>query len=325
MIFQSKEFTGQRPFKDVLIHGLIRDAEGRKMSKSLGNGVDPMDVIDKYGADSLRFFLLTGSTPGQDLRFHWERVESTWNFANKVWNASRFALMNMEGFMYEDMDLSGDLLLADKWILTRLNETIQSVTYNTDKYEFGEAGRYLYNFIWDELCDWYIEMAKLPLYGDDEAKKKTTRSVLAYVFDQTMRMLHPFMPFITEEIWQQLPHEGKSITVAHWPKIRNELHNEEASLQMKRLVDIIRSVRNIRAEFDTPMSKQVHVMIQAEIDEVARELEAEGAYLEHFCNPSDLVIATKVTVPEQAMTAVVSGAEVYLPLEGLIDFEKEIA
>ncbi|HEX6592987.1 MAG TPA: valine--tRNA ligase [Bacillota bacterium] len=324
MIFQSKEFTGQRPFKDVLIHGLIRDAEGRKMSKSLGNGVDPMDVIDKYGADSLRFFLLTGSTPGQDLRFHWERVESTWNFANKVWNASRFALMNMDGFTYEDIDLSGDLLLADKWILTRLNETIKMVTYNTNKYEFGEAGRYLYNFIWDELCDWYIEMAKLPLYGDNEEKKKTTRSVLAYVFDQTMRMLHPFMPFITEEIWQKLPHEGVSITVAQWPEVREEFHDEQAAKEMERLVSIIKSVRNIRAEVDTPMSKEITLLIQAKNDEIVEELTNERAYLERFCNPSELVIATEMDVPEKAMSAVVTGAEIFLPLEGLIDFDKEI-
>ena len=325
MIFQSIEFTGERPFKDVLIHGLIRDAEGRKMSKSLGNGVDPMDVIDKYGADSLRYFLLTGSSPGQDLRFHWEKVESTWNFANKVWNASRFSLMNMEGFTYEDIDLSGEKSLADKWILTRLNETIEQVTKNTNKYEFGEAGRYLYNFIWDELCDWYIEMAKIPLYGEDEAKKKTTRSVLAYVLDQTMRMLHPYMPFITEEIWQQLPHQGDSITVAKWPEVRTEFHDEEAAQQMKRLVAIIKSVRNIRAEVDTPMSKQIKLLIQAENETIKAELENERDYLERFCNPSELIIATKVDVPEKAMSAVITGAELFLPLEGLIDFDKEIA
>ncbi|HLR67113.1 valine--tRNA ligase [Virgibacillus alimentarius] len=324
MIFQSIEFTNERPFKDVLIHGLIRDAEGRKMSKSLGNGVDPMDVIDKYGADSLRYFLLTGSSPGQDLRFHWEKVEATWNFANKIWNASRFSLMNLEGFTYEDIDLSGEMLLADKWILTRLNETIEQVTKNTNKYEFGEAGRYLYNFIWDELCDWYIEMAKLPIYGEDEREKNTTRSVLAYVLDQTMRMLHPYMPFITEEIWQKLPHSGKSITVASWPKVREEFHDEEASSQMKRLVEIIKSVRNIRAEVDTPMSKQIKLLIHAENDEIVTELENERDYLEKFCNPSELKIGTDVDVPEKAMTAVVTGVELFLPLEGLIDFDKEI-
>ncbi|EQB35816.1 valyl-tRNA synthase [Virgibacillus sp. CM-4] len=325
MIFQSKHFTGRKPFNDVLIHGLIRDAEGRKMSKSLGNGVDPMDVIDKYGADSLRYFLLTGSTPGQDLRFHWEKVESTWNFANKVWNASRFSIMNLEGFSYEDIDLTGEKSLADKWILTRLNETIEQVTKNTDKYEFGEAGRYLYNFIWDELCDWYIEMAKLPLYGDDELKKKTTRSVLAYVLDQTMRMLHPYMPFITEEIWQQLPHQGSSITVANWPQVNHAFHDEKASQEMKRLVSIIKSVRNIRAEVDTPMSKQIKLLIQAENQAVINELKTHRDYLERFCNTSECTIATTVNVPDKAMTAVVTGAELFFPLEGLIDFDKEIA
>ncbi|MFN3367797.1 MAG: class I tRNA ligase family protein, partial [Exiguobacterium mexicanum] len=188
MIFQSLEFTGKQPFNDVLIHGLIRDSEGRKMSKSLGNGVDPMEVIDQYGADSLRWFLLTGSTPGNDLRFYWEKIESTWNFANKIWNASRFALMNMDGMKYEDIDLSGEKTLADKWILTRLNDTIDQVTRLVDKYEFGEAGRYLYNFIWEEFCNWYIEMAKLTLYGEDEAAKATTRSVLAYTLDSIMRL-----------------------------------------------------------------------------------------------------------------------------------------
>lgn len=324
MIFQSKEFTDQRPFKDVLIHGLIRDADGRKMSKSLGNGVDPMDVIEKYGADSLRYFLLTGSTPGQDLRFHWEKVEATWNFANKVWNASRFSLMNMEDFTYEDIDLSGEKSLADKWILTRLNEAIEQVTKNTNKYEFGEAGRHLYNFIWDELCDWYIEMAKLPLYGDDESEKRMTQSVLAYVLDQTMRMLHPYMPFITEEIWQQLPHQGESITVAAWPEAKSEFHNETASKEMKRLVSIIKSVRNIRAEVDTPMSKQIKLLIQAENEATVSELENNRNYLERFCNPSELTISTNVDVPEKAMSAVVTGAELFLPLEGLIDFDKEI-
>ncbi|ASN05094.1 valine--tRNA ligase [Virgibacillus necropolis] len=323
MIFQSLEFTGERPFKDVVMHGLIRDAEGRKMSKSLGNGVDPMDVIDKYGADSLRYFLLTGSSPGQDLRFYWEKVESTWNFANKIWNASRFCLMNMENFSYEDIDLSGEKSIADKWILTRLNETIEQVSKNTTKYEFGEAGRYLYNFIWDDFCDWYIEMAKLPLYGEDAPKKKTTQSVLAYVLDNIMRMLHPFMPFITEEIWQELPHQGESITVAKWPEVRKDLHDEQAMKEMERLVSIIKSVRNIRAEVNTPMSKQVKLLVQAEDETTVKELEFNRTYIERFCNTSELVIASSVDVPEKAMSAVVTGLELFLPLEGLIDIEKE--
>jgi valyl-tRNA synthetase len=256
MIFQALEFTGERPFEDVLIHGLVRDEQGRKMSKSLGNGVDPMDVIDQYGADSLRYFLSTGSSPGQDLRYSTEKVEAVWNFSNKIWNASRFALMNMNGMTYDEIDLSGEKSVADKWILTRLNETISNVTRLADRYEFGEVGRVLYNFIWDDFCDWYIEMAKLPLYGEDEAAKKTTRSILAYVLDNTMRLLHPFMPFITEEIWQNLPHQGESITVAAWPEVNEELTDTAAAEEMKLLVEIIRSVRNIRAEVNTPLSKK---------------------------------------------------------------------
>lgn len=324
MIFQGLEFTGKRPFKDVLIHGLVRDAEGRKMSKSLGNGVDPMDVIDQYGADSLRYFLATGSSPGQDLRYSTEKVESVWNFANKIWNASRFALMNMGGLTYEDIDLNGKKSVADEWILTRLNETIETVTNLAEKYEFGEVGRALYNFIWDDFCDWYIEMAKLPLYGEDETAKKTTRSVLAYVLDQTMRLLHPFMPFITEEIWQNLPHKGESITVAEWPKVRPELSNQEASEQMKLLVEIIRSVRNIRAEVNTPMSKKIAMIINAHDEKILDTLETNKAYLERFCNPEMLTIGVGVLAPEKAMTAVVSGAEIYLPLQGLINIEEEI-
>lgn len=324
MIFQGLEFTGKRPFKDVLIHGLVRDAEGRKMSKSLGNGVDPMDVIDQYGADSLRYFLATGSSPGQDLRYSTEKVESVWNFANKIWNASRFALMNMGGLTYEDIDLNGKKSVADEWILTRLNETIETVTNLAEKYEFGEVGRALYNFIWDDFCDWYIEMAKLPLYGEDETAKKTTRSVLAYVLDQTMRLLHPFMPFITEEIWQNLPHEGESITVAEWPKVRPELSNQEASEQMKLLVEIIRSVRNIRAKVNTPMSKKIAMIINAHDEKILDTLETNKAYLERFCNPEMLTIGVGALAPEKAMTAVVSGAEIYLPLQGLINIEEEI-
>ncbi|WP_370543803.1 valine--tRNA ligase [Geobacillus sp. 46C-IIa] len=324
MIFQGLEFTGKRPFKDVLIHGLVRDAQGRKMSKSLGNGVDPMDVIDQYGADALRYFLATGSSPGQDLRFSTEKVEATWNFANKIWNASRFALMNMGGMTYEELDLSGEKTVADHWILTRLNETIDTVTKLADKYEFGEVGRTLYNFIWDDLCDWYIEMAKLPLYGDDEAAKKTTRSVLVYVLDNTMRLLHPFMPFITEEIWQNLPHDGESITVASWPQVRPELSNEEAAEEMRMLVDIIRAVRNVRAEVNTPPSKPIALYIKTKDEQVRTALLKNRAYLERFCNPSELVIDMDVPAPEKAMTAVVTGAELILPLEGLINIEEEI-
>ncbi|KZE39986.1 valine--tRNA ligase [Bhargavaea cecembensis] len=325
MIFQGLEFTGERPFEDVLIHGLVRAEDGRKMSKSLGNGVDPMDVIDQYGADSLRYFLATGSSPGQDLRFSNEKVESVWNFANKIWNASRFALMNMDGLKYEEIDLSGEKSAADAWILTRLNETIETVTKLADKYEFGEVGRALYNFIWDDFCDWYIEMAKLPLYGEDEAAKKTTRSILAYVLDNTMRLLHPFMPFITEEIWQSLPHEGESIVAAKWPVADPALSDEQRAGVMKTLMDVIKAVRNIRAEVNTPMSKKVALAIRTHDDSTQAALENNRAYLERFCNPETLEIGRDLAAPDKSMSAVVTGAELFMPLEGLINIEEELA
>lgn len=326
MIFTALEFTNQKPFEHVLITGLVRDAEGRKMSKSLGNGVDPMEVIEQYGADAMRYMLATGCTPGNDQRFRWERVESARNFANKIWNASRFALMNMEGFRYEDIDINREKLgIADKWILHRLNETVKDTTRLLDSFEYGEVGRVLYNFIWDELCDWYIEVAKLPLYGDDEEAKKTTRSVLAYVLDQTMRLLHPFMPFITEEIWQHLPHEGDSLIVASWPEVKPELEDAPSVKQMELLMGVIRSVRNIRAEVNVPMSKKIELLIKANDEEMLSYLESGKAYIERFCNPEVLNIGIGIAAPEKAMSAVVSGAELYLPLAGLIDIEQEIA
>ncbi|WP_114569929.1 valine--tRNA ligase [Exiguobacterium flavidum] len=325
MIFQSIEFTGERPFQDVLIHGLIRDSEGRKMSKSLGNGIDPMDVIEKYGADSLRWFLATGSTPGNDLRFYWEKIESTWNFSNKLWNASRFALMNMEGLTYDEIDLSGEKSLADEWILTRLNVTIDDVTRLSDKYEFGEAGRVLYNFIWEDFCNWYIEMAKLPLYGEDEAAKKTTRSILAYVLDRIMRLMHPFMPFITEEIWQHLPHEGESITRAAWPTRNDEFDFPAAVPAFEAVQNVIRSVRNIRAEVNAPMSKEIQLFISTSDDAVQRDLASNLSYLKKFTNASELAVERSMKAPEKAMSAIVTGAELFIPLADLINIDEEIA
>ncbi|WP_111438946.1 valine--tRNA ligase [Psychrobacillus insolitus] len=325
MIFQGIEFTGTRPFDDVLIHGLVRAEDGRKMSKSLGNGIDPMDVIDQYGADSLRYFLSTGSSPGQDLRYSTEKVEAVWNFANKIWNASRFALMNMDGLKFEEINLDGKKSVADAWILTRLNETIEQVTRLSERYEFGEVGRALYNFIWDDFCDWYIEMSKLPLNGEDEEAKLMTRSVLAYVLDNTMRLLHPFMPFITEEIWQNLPHEGESITVAAWPTVNESLSNKEEAASMKLLAEIIRSVRNIRSEVQTPMSKKVPLYISAKDADTLAVLEANAKYLDRFCNPEPLVIGQGIEAPGQSMSAVVTGAVLYLPLQGLIDIDAERA
>ncbi|EIU0561951.1 valine--tRNA ligase [Staphylococcus pseudintermedius] len=325
MIFQGLEFTGQKPFNDVLLHGLVRAEDGRKMSKSLGNGVDPMDVIDQYGADSLRYFLATGSSPGHDLRYSTEKVESVWNFINKIWNAARFSLMNIgDSFKLEDINLSSDLSVADQWILTRLNETIDTVTQLSDKYEFGEVGRVLYNFIWDEFCDWYIEMSKIPMNGDDEVQKNVTRSVLSYALDRIMRLLHPFMPFVTEHIWQNLPHEGESIVTSAWPTVDASLVFEESKDVMEQLVEIIKAVRQSRLEVNTPLSKEIPIKIQAKNETIQQLLKTNQHYLERFCNPSTLEIETQIDIPDKAMTTVVAAGEVILPIEGLIDMDKEL-
>lgn len=325
MIFQGLEFTDQKPFNDVLLHGLVRAEDGRKMSKSLGNGVDPMDVIDQYGADSLRYFLATGSSPGHDLRYSTEKVESAWNFINKIWNAARFSLMNIgESFTVKDIDLSENLSIADQWILTRLNETIETVTSLSEKYEFGEVGRSLYNFIWDEFCDWYIEMSKIPMNQEDEIQKNVTRSVLSYTLDRIMRLLHPFMPFVTEHIWQNIPHEGTSIVTSQWPTVDQSLMFEDSKVVMEQLVEIIKSVRQSRLEVNTPLSKSIPIKIQVKDQNVQELLIRNQDYLERFCNPSTLEISTNIEIPEKAMTSVVTAGEVILPLEGLIDMAKEI-
>lgn len=324
MIFTGLEFTDQIPFKDVLMHGLVRDSEGRKMSKSLGNGVDPLEVIEKYGADAMRYMISTSSTPGQDLRFRWERVEQARNFANKIWNASRFALMNLEGVTAADIDLTGQLGTADRWILHRLNETVRDVTRLIDSYEFGETGRLLYNFIWDDLCDWYIEFSKLSLYGTDAAAKSKTQSVLAYVLDHTQRLIHPFMPFISEEIWQHLPHVGETITLASWPVENEAFESPDAVREMELLMDVIRSVRNNRAEVNVPMSKKVELLVKPASSDTLSILRNNEEYLKRFCNTSLLQIDAEMAAPEKAMTAIITGAELFLPLAGLIDIAQEL-
>ncbi|MBL1224828.1 valine--tRNA ligase [Enterococcus sp. BWR-S5] len=325
MIFQSLEFTGERPFQYALIHGLIRDEQGRKMSKSLGNGIDPMDVIEKYGADALRWFLSNGSAPGQDVRFSYEKMDAAWNFINKIWNASRFVIMNIEGMTVEDIDFSGKKTVADRWILTRLNETIERVTELFDRFEFGEAGRQLYNFIWDDFCDWYIEMSKEILYGEDEVAKQTTKSILVHVLDNILRLLHPIMPFVTEEIWEKIPHEGVSLVIADYPVVQPENSDDQAAQGMEVLKDVIRSVRNIRAEVNTPLSKPITLLIKTTDPSIDRFLIDNKNYIDRFCNPEELTISGEITPPELAMSAILTGVEIYLPLAGLINIEEEIA
>lgn len=324
MIFQSLEFTGKAPFKNVLMHGLIRDEQGRKMSKSLGNGIDPMEVIDKYGADALRWFLSNGSAPGQDVRFSYEKMDASWNFINKIWNASRFVIMNVEDFSIEESDLNNEKSIADKWILARLNETITQVTELFERFEFGEAGRQLYKFIWDDYCDWYIEMSKELLTQGTKEQKQTTKSVLIYVLDQTLKLLHPIMPFVTEEIWEHIPHVGESLVNAAYPEPNETFEDKQAVNNMEMLIELVRSVRTIRSEANRPLSKPIDLLIKTKSAQEKDFLLENKSFVIRFCNPDELVIDTKVDVPSEVKTAVVSGAEIFIPLTGLVDIQEEI-
>ena len=324
MMFQSLEFTGRRPFQNVLIHGLIRDAEGRKMSKSLGNGVDPMDVIEQYGVDSLRWFLANGSAPGQDVRFSTDKMDAAWNFINKIWNASRYVLMNVGDLTLDNLSIGQDLTLADRWILARLQTTIADVTRLFERFEFGEAGRILYSFIWDDYCDWYIEMTKEQLQ-DKEAANTTTKSILVFVLDQFLRLLHPIMPFVTEEIWQQIGGQDKSIVVADYPRVMEAYQDSQVEAQMAQLMELIRAVRTIRNEMNTPLSKPVDLYIKVQDATGQVLLEANQAYIKRFCNPAQLVISQAPEHPEEVVTQVLSFAEILMPLKGLIKLEDELA
>lgn len=325
MMFQGKEFTGERPFKNVLIHGLIRDGEGRKMSKSLGNGVDPMDVIEKYGADALRWFLATGSTPGQDTRFTYEKMDASWNFINKIWNASRYVIMNLAEDTPTKLPDFDKLTLADKWILSRLNTTIANVTRNFDKFEFGEAGRELYNFIWSDFADWYIEMTKETLNGDGD--KQPVQQTLAYVLDQTLKLLQPIMPFVTEAIWQEMPaQQGKneSIVVAAYPVSHDQLNDAQSEAAFKTLQDLIIAVRNIRSEANAPMSTEIDLLIKTDDAAIKAIFESNADYINRFAHPKSLTISADIEAPALAMSQVISGAEIYVPLAELIDINEEI-
>lgn len=322
MLIMGMEFMKEIPFEKVFIHGLVRDSQGRKMSKSLGNGIDPLEVIEKYGADTLRFMLITGNTPGNDMRFYWERVEGTRNFANKIWNASRFALMNMEGYD-KDAELA-PYTLADKWILSRLQDTVKDVTGLLERFELGEAGRAIYDFIWSEVCDWYIEIAKPRLYNKEaSAERATAQHVLATVLVSAMKLLHPYMPFITEEIYQCLPHEAESIMISKWPVADESLVDPEAERGMNAIMDSIKAIRNMRAEVNANPGKKIPAIML--VSEDLREVVAHNdSYIKLLGGIDNLELRPlNGEKPENAMAAVVTGIEVYLPLAGLIDVEKE--
>lgn len=323
MITMGMEFMKEIPFKHVFIHGLVRDEQGRKMSKSLGNGIDPLEVVDKYGADTLRFMLITGNTPGNDMRFYWNRIEATRNFANKIWNASRFALMNLDG--YDASAKRAPLTLADRWILSRLQHTIKDVSSFLEKFELGEAGRLIYDFIWGEVCDWYIELIKHRLYDKEHPEERSTAQfVLCRVLGDAMKLLHPYMPFITEEIWQHLPHEGESIMIAPWPVADESLMDESVESGMTVMMDAIKAIRNMRAEVNAAPGKKAPATILVE-PAFRSVFEGHPEYVERLGTVDTLTLGDiNDEAPENAMTAVVTGAKVYLPLKGLIDVEKEM-
>lgn len=325
MIMMGLEFKKDIPFKHVFIHGLVRDSQGRKMSKSLGNGIDPLEVIEKYGADTLRFTLVTGNTPGNDMRFYWERVESSRNFANKLWNASRFVMMNLEGFDPAFRPANDSFTLADRWILSRYAKTAAEVTRNLDRFEVGEAARLLYEFIWNEYCDWYIELAKGRLYSKEDASgKSVAQYVLWHVLSNTLKLLHPFMPFITEHIWQHLPHEGNSIIVSPWPCEQTEMVDDGAEQAMGIIMETIKAIRNMRAEVNVPPGKKSEVILQIASDDMRSVFAEYGHYLKSLAAAESVAIfPAGPEKPQNAMTAVISGVEVYLPLKGLIDIDKE--
>lgn len=325
MIFQGIEFTGESPFQQCLIHGLIRDSEGKKMSKSLNNGVDPMDIKAQYGIDTLRYFLTTNSAPGMDLRFEIEKVESSWNFINKLWNISRFTLMNLGDFTIDDVEIdTEDLSLVDKWILAKLYNTIVDMDYNYEKFEFGEVAKSIHSFSWEDFAAWYVEVAKIALNGDDEQTIKRTKSILSYVLLDIMKLLHPFMPFVTEEIYQQLPHIEDSIMISPWPEAIEEFQNDEAIKAFETLQNIIKAIRNVRSEYNVSYGKPIHVVLQTSNTQMTTLLQDNQDILTRFLNPEELTITSKYVSDSELITIVLTDIEIILPLGDLVDIQAEI-
>ena len=325
MIFSGYEQMGEKPFKTVLFHGLVRDSQGRKMSKSLGNGIDPLEIIDKYGADALRLTLITGNAPGNDMRFYMERVEANRNFANKVWNASRFILMNMEG-KEVPADASAHLEPADKWILSRLNNVVKEVTDNMENFELGVAVQKVYDFIWDEFCDWYIEMVKPRLYATDDADSQNAALwTLKTVLIDALKLLHPYMPFITEEIFCTLQSEEESIMISSWPVYQQERHFEKEEQEIEILKEAVRGVRNVRTSMNVPPSRKAHVYVVSDQKELQNTFEEGKLFFASLASASDVTCqADKTGIAEDAVSVVIPNATLYIPFAELVDLAKEI-
>ena len=325
MVFSGLEQTGKTPFHHVLIHGLVRDSQGRKMSKSLGNGIDPLEVIDKYGADALRLTLMTGNAPGNDMRFYWERVEASRNFANKVWNASRFIMMNLEkAEVPQEIDLNA-LTGADKWILSKVNKLAEEVTENMDKYELGIAVQKVYDFIWEEFCDWYIEMVKPRLYNEEDTTKAAALWTLKTVLGNALKLLHPYMPFITEEIYCTLRPEEESIMIASWPERKAKWDFEADEEAVEIIKEAVRSIRNVRTGMNVPPSKKAKVFVVSEDEAIRETFENGKVFFGTLGYASEVVVqADKAGIDEDAVSAVTSKAVIYMPFAELVDIEKEV-
>lgn len=327
MAFAAMFCMNEKPFSHVLIHGLVRDSQGRKMSKSLGNGIDPLEIIDQFGADALRFTLITGNSPGNDMRFYMERVEFARNFANKLWNASRFVFMNWDEEMMNGVtrsDVEANLTLADKWIISRANNIVKDVTHNMDKFELGMALQKAYDFTWSEYCDWYIEMVKPRLYGDDVEAKKAALYTLTYVLETILKLLHPFIPFITEEIFDHLPTANGMIIVSEWPEFKEEDDMAKEEAMMDVMMDGIRNVRNVRSEMNVPPSKKAKVIMVPSEDKL-EAVEAGKDYFKTLASASEVEVrADEAGIPEDAVSVVIDGVKIFIPLDELVDFEKEL-
>ncbi len=322
MIFSGCEHTGKTPFHTVLIHGLVRDDKGRKMSKSLGNGIDPLEIIEKYGCDALRMNMVTGNSPGNDMRFYVERCEAMRNFANKLWNASRYVLMNLGEDAKNELPAAENLTIADKWVLSKLNSLIADVTENLEKYELGIAVSKVYDFLWDTYCDWYIELTKARLYSEDAAQKQTAMQVLVYVLDQTLRLLHPFMPFITEQIWQSIPHEGEALIVADWPVFRDELKFQQEEAQMESVMNAIRAIRNRRADMNVPPSKKAALFILTSNEKAFAE--GEG-FIQRLAYADEVtMIRSEPENIDGMVCCTTADAKLYIPMGQLVDVAKEL-
>jgi len=327
MIMMGLKFRGEVPFKQVYINPLIRDVEGKKMSKSSGNVIDPLTIIDEYGADTLRITLASLTIQGNYICLSEERIKGFRNFTNKIWNVSRFSIMNLKGFDIDKIEKDKlKMTLVDKWIISKLNETIKRSTECLNEYKYGETAKIIYEFAWNEFCDWYIEFIKPRLYQEEDViEKRSSQYILWFVLENTLRLLHPFMPFITEEIWQKLPHKGESIMVSPWPKYKEEYENKDAENKMEKIMSIIKAIRNIKSDMNIPYNTKIDLYLNIHEKDKLKLIEENTHYIETMIKTKSLEVGEGIKKPEYSATAVLEGVEIFIPLKGIINISEEIA